>query len=237
MKPARARRLRLLVFAALLAVLSVGLSWAAGSFDAMFHEDWWAQQARRWLAWRDEAPLAFVLGFTLLFTLLSALSLPGCGALALAAGTTFGMLAGSLLVGLASTLGATLSFLVARHGLREAVQQRLGHRLPQLDQVIVRHGRWGLFWLRLVPVLPFPVLNPLLGLSQLSLPAFFWPSLAGLTLGSVPYVCAGGALFAGWQDGHPNLWTLAGAALLLAATAWIGRRGLRRANGRAGRGW
>jgi len=215
----------------LLAALAAGLGWAVGSVESIFAADAWALHWQRAETWRQASPLAFALGFTLLFTLLSALSLPGCCALALAAGTAFGTLPGILLVGLASTLGATLSFLAARHFARDAVQRRLGHRLPQLDAGIARHGPWGLFWLRLLPVLPFPVLNPLLGLSRLSLPAFFWPSLAGLTLGSVPYVWAGGALVAGWQGGQLNVWMLAGAALLLAATAWAAQQGLRRVAG------
>ena len=220
---------------ALLATLAAALWWAAGRADGLFDADVWAQRLQLALDWRHESPLAFALGFTLLFTLMSALTLPGCCALALAAGTAFGTLPGTLLVGLASTLGATLSFLAARYWARDAVQRRLGHRLPLLDAAIARHGHWGLFWLRLLPVLPFPVLNPLLGVSRLSLPAFFWPSLAGLTLGSVPYVWAGGALLAGWQGGELNAWTLASVALLLAATVWAAQQGLRRAAGLLGR--
>lgn len=237
MNPARDRRAPVLLVAAAVALfvaLSAGLCWALGGNESMFDKSWWAQQPERWMLWRTQAPVTFVFGFMLLFVLLSALALPGCGPLALMAGSAFGTMGGALLVGLASTLGATLSFLAARHGARQAVQRRLGHRLVAVDAAISRHGRFGLFWLRLLPVVPFPVLNPLLGVSRLSLSAFFWPSLAGLTLGSVPYVWLGGSLLAMWQAGSLNHGVLAGAAALLAATAWFARQRLRRAAVMAG---
>lgn len=216
-------------WALLLAALAIGLVAALFAADpawpAVFERAWWAQQSARWLAWQGEAPLLFLLGFMLLFTLLSALALPGCAALALIAGTAFGTLAGTLLVGLASTLGALASFLVARHWARERVQRRLGQRLQAVDTAVLRHGLLGLFWLRLLPVVPFPVLNPLLGLSRLSAPAFFWPSLAGLTLGSLPYVWAGQSL-RGLLDGvpGPHVELLAAAACIVLSAALVLRR-------------
>ena len=73
------------------------------------------------------------------------------------------------------------------------------------------------------------MINPLLGLSRLSLAGFFWPSLAGLTLGSVPYVWAGTSLGRLWQGDAPDWWLLAAAAGLLVATAAVARHRLQRA--------
>jgi uncharacterized membrane protein YdjX (TVP38/TMEM64 family) len=220
-------RRRLGLLAAALATVLGGLSWAAGIDPAgVFDAGAWAQQASRLLAWQQQAPVLFTLGFMLLFVLLSALALPGCGALSLLAGSAFGTLAGTLLVGLGSTLGALLAFLAARHWARERVQRRLGHRLQALDRLLARRGALGLLGLRLVPVMPYPLLNPLLGLSRMSVPAFFWPSLAGLTLGSLPYVWAGQSLRA-WlrgMPGHHLLWLAAAGSLLLVAALWTRRR-------------
>jgi len=187
---------------------------------------WWQQQHADWLQWRLAQPMLFLFGFMFVFTLLSALALPGCAPLALLAGSAFGTLGGTLAVGLASTLGALASFMVARHLARDAVQRRLGHRLQALDRSVARQGGLWLFWLRLVPLLPYPVINPLLGLSRLSVPAFFWPSLAGLTLGSLPYVWAGQSLSVLWRGESLNPWALAGAAAVLMATAWWARQRL-----------
>ena len=60
----------------------------------------------------------------------------------------------------------------------------------------------------------------------MSVPAFFWPSLASLTLGSLPYVWAGQSLQALLQGlpGRHGLWLAAACSLLLAATLAARRR-------------
>lgn len=223
---------RLVLLAGALALgLAAALRLADADAAALFDASWWAQQALRLLAWQQQAPALFLAGFMLTFVLLSALALPGCAALSLLAGSAFGTLAGTLLVGLASTLGALLAFLAARHWARERVQRRLVHRLQGLDALIARHGAPGLVGLRLLPLVPYPVLNPLLGLSRMSVPAFFWPSLAGLTLGSLPYVWAGQSLQALLQGlpGRHLLWLTAACSLLLAAALAVRHRRLQEA--------
>ena len=154
------------------------------------------------LGWQSAQPLLFGAAFFALFTLLSALALPGCALLCLAAGMCFGWLPGTLMVVLASTVGATLSFLAARHLWRDRVQSRWGHRLQGLHDGLARQGGYYLFALRMVPVLPFPLLNPLMGLTAMSLLQFFVVSLAGMLAGSALYVYAGVQLSmaSDWQD-------------------------------------
>jgi uncharacterized membrane protein YdjX (TVP38/TMEM64 family) len=205
---------------ALGAVATLACLAACSAVPAWAGLDWWQQQHAQWRLWQEAAPVGFLLGFALLFTLLSALALPGCAPLALLAGSAFGGVAGALVVGGASTLGALLAFLAARHWARERVQLRLGHRLRLLDDTVARHGPWALFWLRLVPLVPYPLLNPLLGLSRLSTRGFVWPSLAGLTVGSLPYVWAGQSLGAWLAEGRSHWGALGATALgLLALTA------------------
>lgn len=139
----------------------------------------------------DSSPWRFGFVFFVLFAGLSALSLPGCSVLALAAGPCFGLVGGTLLVALASTVGATLPFLAARHWARERVRRRWGARLAGLEAAIARDGSWLLFVLRLAPVIPFPVLNPLMGLSAMPAGRYFGVSLLGMLAGSAAYVQAG----------------------------------------------
>lgn len=209
----------------LLLTLVVTLSWSFGTWPLLADPAWWQLQLAQGADWQARQPLAFALAYAAVFALLSALTLPGCAALALLAGPAFGPLAGTVLVGAASTAGALVSFLVARHWARHTVQRRWGHRLQLLEGLLARGGPAALFWLRLVPVVPFPVLNPLLGLTQLPWPRFVLTSLAGLTLGSVPYVWLGQAARQGWQDGLVAAGPLAAAALLLLGTTlWLQRR-------------
>lgn len=184
------------------ALLLAGLGWAAWGWcgdgrcgaAALADPAWWAQQHAALAAWQAARPLAFLAGFVALFALLSALSLPGCAPLCVVAGAVFGTWAGALVVGGASTLGALAAFVVARHLAREAVQRRHGQGLQRVEALLARHGRLAVFGLRLVPLVPYAALNPLLGLTRLPLAAFAWPSLAGLVLGSVPYAWVGGWL-------------------------------------------
>ncbi len=225
-------RRRLVLLAALLVTAVGGLWWASGLDAAgIFDAHAWARQTDRLLAWQQQSPVLFMAGFMFLFVLLSVLALPGCWALSLLAGSAFGTFAGTLLVGLASTLGALLAFFAARHWGRDRMHRRLGHRLHGLNNVIERHGALGLVGLRLLPVLPYPLLNPLLGLSRMSVPAFFWPSLVGLTLGSLPYVWAGQSLQAYLRclPGPHLLWLTAACILLLVAFLATRLRRLREA--------
>lgn len=181
------------------ALALAGAAWAAwgwcgdGSCGGAAFADpaWWRRQHALLASWQAGHPAAFLGGFVAVFALLSALSLPGCAPLCLVAGAVFGVWGGAVVVGGASTLGALAAFLVARHVAREAAQRRHGRRLQALQAMLARGGGLALFGLRLVPVVPFAVLNPLLGLTRLPVAAFVLSSLAGLTVGSLPYAWAG----------------------------------------------
>jgi uncharacterized membrane protein YdjX (TVP38/TMEM64 family) len=175
------------------------------------------------LSWQQSRPWLFGLAFFSLFTLLAALALPGCSVMSLAAGICFGWLGGTLLVVFASTAGATLSFLAARYLWRDAVQRRFGHRLAAVEARLARDGARFVFSLRVAPVIPYPLFNPLLGLSRLPATTFFIASLLGMLAGSAVYVYAGieMAKVSSW-GGLLNPPMLAALALL-ALLPWVGR--------------
>ena len=184
---------------------------------------WLQRQQTDLQALHAAGPWTFAAGLFALFTLLSALALPGCSVLALAAGMVLGWLPGTLLVVLASTVGATLSFLAARHLWRDAVQRRWGDRLHRLQAGLARDGAFYLYSLRMAPVIPYALINLLMGLSGMSTRQFFGVSLLGMLAGSAAYVYAGTALAQaqGWHDlASPSMWA---ALLLLAALPWAAR--------------
>jgi len=170
-------------------------------------------------------PLLSMLGFFALFTLLTACCLPGAAVLMLLAGASFGLVWGSVLAVLASTTGATLTMLASRHALRERVTARLGGRLQGLNHGLQRDGAVYMLSLRLLPVIPFVVLNLLSGLSCLPTRTFFWASALGMLPATVLYVNAGLQLAQVHSlDGllsAPALGALAALGLLpLLALAW-----------------
>jgi uncharacterized membrane protein YdjX (TVP38/TMEM64 family) len=177
---------------ALMAVMASIVAWWA--MDSSTGVQWLQGRHQDVMAWHARDPWQFGVGLFVVFTLFSALALPGCSVLALAAGATLGLGWGTALVALASTAGATLSFLAARHWWRDSVRQRWGHRMQSLEDGLARDGALYLFVLRMVPLIPFPLLNPLMGLSAMPVMQFAVTSLLGMLLGSAAFVYAGTAL-------------------------------------------
>lgn len=126
-----------------------------------------------------------------LYVLVASLSLPGAVILTLAGGGVFGLGWGLLLVSFASSLGATVSFLAARFVLRDVVQARFGARLADINQGVARDGALYLFSLRLIPVVPFFVINLAMGLTTMRTRTFYWVSQLGMLAGTAVYVNAG----------------------------------------------
>ncbi|MCB1858315.1 MAG: FAD-dependent oxidoreductase [Gammaproteobacteria bacterium] len=141
--------------------------------------------------WRAANPWRSALVFFVVYVLVTALSLPGAAIMTLAVGAIFGLLIGTVLVSFASTLGATLAFLIARFLLRDGVQARFADKLGAINQGIEKDGAFYLFGLRLVPLFPFFVINLAMGLTNLRTFTFAWVSQLGMLLGTIVYVNAG----------------------------------------------
>lgn len=129
--------------------------------------------------------------FFAIYVLVTALSLPGATLLTLAAGATLGLFPAFVLVSFASSLGATLAFLVSRFLLRDTVERHFGDRLKSMNDGIRREGGFYLFTLRLVPIFPFFVINLLMGLTAIRTLTFYVISQLGMLPGTLVYVNAG----------------------------------------------
>lgn len=141
--------------------------------------------------WRNNNPWLVSGVFFVFYIAVTALSLPGAAIMTLAAGALFGLLWGTLIVSFASSIGATLAFLVARYLLRDSVQQRFGDRLAAINAGIDKEGAFYLFTLRLVPIFPFFLINLLMGLTSFRVITFYWVSQLGMLAGTLVYVNAG----------------------------------------------
>jgi len=135
--------------------------------------------------------LLTLIGFFLLYVVITGASLPGAAVLTLAAGAIFGLVTALILVSFASTIGASIAFLVSRYLFRDMVESRFGTSLQAVNAGIEKDGPFYLFALRLVPAFPFFVINLVMGLTKLRLWTFFWVSQLGMLAGTVVYVNAG----------------------------------------------
>jgi pyruvate/2-oxoglutarate dehydrogenase complex dihydrolipoamide dehydrogenase (E3) component len=101
------------------------------------------------------------------------------------------LLWGTLIISFASTLGATVAFLVSRFLLRDYVQSRFSRNLKAINAGIRKDGTYYLFTLRLIPLFPFFVINLVMGLTPISTLKFFLVSQVGMLPGTLVYVNAG----------------------------------------------
>jgi pyruvate/2-oxoglutarate dehydrogenase complex dihydrolipoamide dehydrogenase (E3) component/uncharacterized membrane protein YdjX (TVP38/TMEM64 family) len=125
------------------------------------------------------------------YVAIAALSVPVATAITLIAGALFGLVWGTVIVSFGSSVGALLAFLVARFLFREAVQARFGDRLSAVNRGIEKDGPFYLLTMRLVPIFPFFVINPLMALTPIRATTFYWVSQLGMLPATLVYVNAG----------------------------------------------
>ena len=181
-------RRRLLLLLALLAAVAAFVALDLGRYLSL---DYFKDKQAAIEAWRAANPAMAALAFFLLYVAVTGLSLPGATLMTLAAGAIFGLLAGTILVSFAASIGATLAFLASRFLLRDWVQQRFGDRLRAINSGVEQQGGFYLFTLRLVPAFPFFMINLLLGLTPMRTGTFYRVSQVGMLAGTVVYVNAG----------------------------------------------
>ena len=138
-----------------------------------------------------QQPFLVAGSYFLIYVAVTALSFPGAAILTLAGGAIFGLGWGLLIVSFASSIGATLAFFAARFVLRDSLEGRFGQRLAEINQGIAKDGAFYLFTLRLVPLVPFFVINLVMGLTKMKALTFYGVSQLGMLAGTAVFVNAG----------------------------------------------
>jgi pyruvate/2-oxoglutarate dehydrogenase complex dihydrolipoamide dehydrogenase (E3) component/uncharacterized membrane protein YdjX (TVP38/TMEM64 family) len=134
--------------------------------------------------------IAFI-AYLLIYTVATALSVPGAAILTLGAGALFGFGWGLLLASFASSIGATLAFLASRFLLRDWVKSTFSKRFESIDKGIEKDGAFYLLSLRLVPIFPFFMINLVMGVTSIKTLTYYWVSQLGMLIGTAVYVNAG----------------------------------------------
>ncbi|MBD2427489.1 VTT domain-containing protein [Phormidium sp. FACHB-1136] len=178
----------------LMALLAGGLPLALAyrqSFAAVNLESWVAQ-----------AGIFGPLVFMVVYAIATVLLLPG-SVLTLTGGALFGPVWGTLYNLTGAVLGATLAFLMARYLALDWVEHRVGGQLKQLKQGVEAEGWRFVALVRLVPLLPFNLLNYGLGLTRIPLTHFVLASYLFMLPGAIAYTYlgyAGREAIAGGED-------------------------------------
>jgi uncharacterized membrane protein YdjX (TVP38/TMEM64 family) len=127
-------------------------------------------------------PFAVIAAYFLLYIIIVAASLPGAAVI------------GTLVVSFASSIGATLAAFLARYLFRGPVERNFGDRLTLINEGIRREGAFYLFTMRLIPAIPFFIINVVMGLSAMPLRKFYWVSQLGMLPGTMVFLNAGSEL-------------------------------------------
>lgn len=142
---------------------------------------------------RDHKPWSVII-YIGIYVLATGLSLPGATILTLAGGALFGSIIGTFYVSIASTLGATLAMIMARLFLQEWVNKKFGKKIESINRGVENEGAFYLLTLRLVPVVPFFLINLGMGLTKMRVFTYMWVSQLGMLPGTFVYVNAGSQL-------------------------------------------
>ena len=177
-----------------------GVSGGLSALVTTLHQVWWA-------------PFAFVAGYTLAI----ALGFSGL-VLTLAGGAVFGFWWGALLNTLGANLGATAAFWLARWLGRDGLSALLGARLAGIDHVTRQSGFAWLLRLRLIPIVPFNLLNFASGLTAMPWPAYVVATALGIVPGTLVYTFFADAILGGSREATQAAFVrvlVAGALLVL----------------------
>ena len=162
--------------------------------------------------------------FIVIYVAATVLLIPG-SVLTLGAGAVFGLIRGTLVVSVASTLAATAAFLIGRYLARAAVARKIegNEKFAAIDRAVAAEGWKVVFLTRLSPVFPFTLLNYAFGLTQVKLVHYVITSWIGMFPGTVMYVYLGSLanVSAGQRDRTPAEWTLYGVGLLATVVVTI----------------
>jgi uncharacterized membrane protein YdjX (TVP38/TMEM64 family) len=142
----------------------------------------------------NENPLVSLAVAFFAYVAVTGLSFPGAAAMTVLYGWLFGFWKALVVVSFASTTGATIAFLLSRYLFGQAIQARYGERVAAFNAAIEREGAFYLFTLRLIPQVPFFVINVVMGLTKLRTRTFWWVSQLGMLPGTIVFVLAGSSV-------------------------------------------
>lgn len=173
------------------------------SFDAL------RENRETLIAFRDVNFALTALVFLAAYIVIVAFSLPGALIATLTGGFLFGTFGGSALSVTAATIGATVIFLAARYGLGERLKARMDASQGTVRKIKegIDENQWSmLFFLRLVPVVPFFVANLVPAFLAVPVHRYVISTFLGIIPGSLVYSSVGAGLGAVFERGEsPNL--------------------------------
>ena len=139
----------------------------------------------------DQSYYLYSVFFFLAYFFVAAFSLPFAAGLSIFIGALFNFFDAVFIISLGSSLGALVSFLVARFALKPFMEVRYKAQVEIINKGLKDNGIFYLFFLRVVPIFPFFIINILFGVTKIPATKFYLVSLIGMFPGIYLYVNAG----------------------------------------------
>lgn len=184
----------------------------------------WLKQFQTYI--RGVGPIGYVI-YALVYAACCILFVPA-SVLTLGAGAIFGLVSGTIVVVLGATLGAVISFFLARTVMRKKVEgmTKGNKKFEALDRAISKEGAKIVFLIRLAPVFPFTYINYAFGLTGVKTLPFTLATLVGIIPGTFAYIYIGHAAATAAAGGSSHTKTIVqivGAVVALLVTIFVAR--------------
>lgn len=174
----------------------------------------WLQQMGMW------APVLYIL----IYSIATICILPSTP-LNLTGGAIFGAVWGTVWTSIAAILAAILAFGFSRTIGRKLVERKLAGKWESIDREMQQGGLFYMFAIRLLPLIPYGIVNFAAGLTSIKFRDYFLGTLLGTVPGILPFVMMGAGLTALKQgDVLPMLVGLALTGMLVGTATWYRRR-------------
>lgn len=175
----------------------------------------WLNQAGIW------APIIYIV----LYTVATILVLPST-ALNLTGGAIFGPWLGTLWTSIAAIIAAVVAFAFTRTVGREMIAQKLAGRWQAMDAEMHQGGLFYMFAIRLLPIIPYGLVNFAAGLTSIRFRDYFLGTTLGTVPGVLPFVMLGSSGLQAMKTGNvlPLVGALALIGLLVGGATWYRRR-------------
>ena len=177
-------------------VVAVLFAAALGAFfyfdlDRYLSLDALKENRDRLLAFTESNYASAVAIYIVTYCLVVTASLPGAAIMTLAGGFLFGPLLGTIYVNLGATTGATAAFLLSRYLLHDWVEAKFGNKLNPIQEGITKNAFSYLLTVRMIPFIPFFVINLVSGLTRVSLVTYVTATAVGIIPASFVFAYAG----------------------------------------------
>ena len=174
--------------------------------------------------WLGEMGIWAPILYVVLYTLATLLILPSTP-LNLTGGVLFGIWWGTFWTTIAALLAAVIAFLFTRTVGRNYISRQLAGKWEAIEGELYHGGLFYIFAIRLMPIIPYGIVNFAAGLTSMRFRDYFLGTTVGTLPGILPFVMMG-AGFQSLSEGDimPLLFALMLTGILVGGGTWYSRR-------------